>query len=50
MFKNKLGEDSPILNYIHLKLRRRDGVEPLTTIEEGEFKVPINGCIYVIGC
>ena len=32
MLKNKLGEDSPILNFIHLKIRRRDGVESLTTL------------------
>ena len=47
MFKNKLGEDSPIPKFIHLKIRRRDGVESLTTLEEGEFKVPIDGCISV---
>ena len=45
MFKNKLGEDSPILKFIHLKIRRRDGVESLMTLEEGEIKVPIDGCI-----
>ena len=45
MFKNKLGEDSPIPKFIHLKIRRRDGVKSLTTLEEGEFKVPIDGCI-----
>ena len=45
MFKNKLGEDSPITKFIHLKIRRQDGVEPLTTLEEGELKVPIDGCI-----
>ena len=45
MFINKLGEDSPIPNFIHLKIRRRDGVESLTTIEKGKFKVPIDGCI-----
>ena len=45
MFKNKLGEDSPIQKFIHLKIRRQDGVESLTTLEEGEFKVPIDGCI-----
>ena len=44
IFKNKLSEDSPISKYIHLKIRRRDGVESLT-LEEGEFKVPIDGCI-----
>ena len=27
---------------------RRDDVESLTTLEEGEFKVPIDGCINVI--
>ena len=47
MFKNKLGEDSPIPEFIHLKIRRRDGVESLTTLEEGEFKAPIDGCIKV---
>ena len=45
MFKNKLGEDSPIPKFKHLKIRRRDGVESLTVLEEGEFKVPIDGCI-----
>ena len=48
MFKNKLGEDSPIQKCIHLKIRRRDGFESFTTLEEGEFQVPIDhvdGCI-----
>ena len=45
MSKNKIGEDSPIPKFIHIKIRRRDGVESLTTLEEGEFKVPIDGCI-----
>ena len=45
MFKNKLGEDSRIPKFIHLKIRRQDGVESLTTLEEGEFKVHIDGCI-----
>ena len=45
MFKNKLGKDSSIPKFIHLKIRRRDGVESLTTLEEGELKVPIDGCI-----
>ena len=45
MLKNKLGEDSPISKFIHLKIRRRDGVKSLTTFEESEFKVPIDGCI-----
>ena len=43
MFKNKLSEDSPIPKFIHLKVRRRDGVESSTTLE-GEFKVPTDGC------
>ena len=30
---------------MQLKIRRRDDVESLTTLEEGEFKVPIDGCI-----
>ena len=45
MSKNKIGEDSPIPNFIYLKIRRQDGVESLTTLEEGEFKVPIDSCI-----
>ena len=48
MSKNKIGEDSPIPKIIYLKIRRRDGVESLTTLEEGEFKVPIDGCIKVL--
>ena len=50
MFKNKLGEDSliPLIpKFIHLKIRCRDGVESLTILEEGEFKVPIDGCISI---
>ena len=43
MFKNKLGEDSP--KFTHLKIWRQDGVESLTTLELGEFKVPIGGCM-----
>ena len=31
MFKNKLLEDSPIPKFVHLKIRRLDGVESLTT-------------------
>ena len=27
---------------MQLKIRRRDGVESLSTLEEGEFKVPID--------
>ena len=45
MSKDKIGEDSPIPRFLYLKIRRRDGVESLTTLEEGEFKVPIDGCI-----
>ena len=45
MFKNILGEDSPIPKFLHLKIRRRDGVESLTILEEGEFRLPIDGCI-----
>ena len=50
MFKNEIGQDSPIPKFIYLKIRRRDGEESLTFLEEGEFKVPIDGCIkkYVI--
>ena len=45
MSKNKTGEDSPIPKLIYLKIRRRHGVKSLTTLEEGEFKVPTDGCI-----
>ena len=45
MPKNKVGEDSPIPKFIYLKIRRRDGVESLTTLKEDEFKMPIDGCI-----
>ena len=37
--------DSPIPKFIYLKIRRRDGVESLTILEEGEYKVAIDGCI-----
>ena len=30
---------------MHLKIRRQNGVESLTTLEEGEFKLVIDGCI-----
>ena len=30
---------------MQLKIRHRDGVESLMTLEEGEFKIPIGGCI-----
>ena len=47
MFKKKLGEDSPIPKFIHLnlKIQRPDGVKSLMILEEGEFKVPIDGRI-----
>ena len=45
MFKNKIGQYSRILKFIYLKTRCRDDVESLTTLEEGEFKMPIDGCI-----
>ena len=32
-------------NLQYLKIRRRDGVESWTTLEEGKFKVPIDSCI-----
>ena len=47
MSKNEIGQDSPIPKFIYLKIRRRDGIESLTILEEGEFKVPIDGCIKV---
>ena len=45
MSKNKLGQDSPFPKFLHLKIRRLNGVESLTTLEEGEFKFAIDGCI-----
>ena len=48
MSKNKIGEDSPIPKFIYLKIRRRDGVKSLTTLEEGELQVPIDGCINLL--
>ena len=45
MSKNKIGEDSPIPKIIHLKIRREDGVESETILEESELNVPIDGCI-----
>ena len=47
MSKNEIGQDSPIPKFIYLKIRRRDGIESLTILEEGKFKVPIDGCIKV---
>ena len=47
MSKNEIGQDSPIPKFIYLKIRRRDGVESLAILEEGEFKVPIDGCISI---
>ena len=31
--------------FIYLKIWRWDGIGSLMTLEEGEFKVPIDGCI-----
>ena len=45
MSKNEIGQDSPIPKFIYLKIRRPDGVKSLTILEEGEFKVPIDGYI-----
>ena len=45
MSKDKLGQDSPFPKFLHFKIRRRNGVESLTTLEEGEFKFAIDGCI-----
>ena len=43
--KKKLGEDSPLPKFIHLKIWSQDGVESLMTLEEGEFKLAIDSCI-----
>ena len=40
-----LGDDSQIPKFIPLKIQRRDGIESCTTLEEGEFKIPIDSCI-----
>ena len=45
MSKNKIGYDSPIPKFIYLKIRRQDGVESLTILEEGEFKVPLTAAL-----
>ena len=45
MSRNKLGKDSHLQKFIHLKIRHRDGNESLTMLEEGEFKITIDGCI-----
>ena len=45
MSKNKLGQDSRTPKFLHLKIRRRDGVESSTTLEEGELNMPIDDCI-----
>ena len=45
MSENELGENSPSSKFIHLKIRRPDGVKSSTTLKEGEFKVPIDRCI-----
>ena len=50
MSRNKIGEVSPIPKFMYLKIRRRNGVESLTTLEEGEFTVPIDGCIKWTHC
>ena len=44
MSENRIGYDSPIPKFIYLKIQHPDGVESLTILE-GEFKVPIDGCI-----
>ena len=45
MSKNILGQGSLIPQSIHLKIRRRDGVEFSTTLEEGKFNIPIDDYI-----
>ena len=45
MSKNILGQDSPIPKFIHPKIRRGDGIKSSTNLEEGEFNMPIDGCI-----
>ena len=35
MSKIEIGQDSPILKLIYLKIRRRDGVESSTILERG---------------
>ena len=51
MFKNKLGEASPIPKFIHLKIQRWwDGIKSLTTLKEGEFKVPLTATLRLWFC
>ena len=45
MWRNKLVEDSPILEFINLKIQRQDDVKSLATLEEGEFMMPLDGSI-----
>ena len=45
MCRNERRENSTIPKCIHLKIRRRDGVEYLTTLDEGQLKMPIDGPI-----
>ena len=44
MSQNILGQDSLI------KIWRQDGVESWTTLEEGEFNMPIDDCIKKVLC
>ena len=45
MPKNKLGQDSTIPKFKHLKIWRQDGIKSSTTLEEGEFNMAIDDCI-----
>ena len=45
--KKLLGEDSPFPKFMNLKIRRRNDVASLTILEEGEFKLAIDGCIKI---
>ena len=45
MSENILGQDSPIPKFVHLKIRRRDGIEFSTTLEECKLNMPIDDCI-----
>ena len=47
MRRNELGEESPIPKSIQLKIQHQDSVKSLINHEEGEFKMPIGGCINV---
>ena len=43
--KNKQGEDSPFPKFLHHKIRRRNGVESLTILQEGSSSWPLTAAL-----